>query len=72
MDPTRKGRRGQSLWGIWVGAGLVAYPVAAVLLYLLTGQVLVPSKKGLRRAAPEQILDEWRARLDQAREGDHA
>ena len=36
------------LTGLWVGATLVAYAVAAVQLYLLTGDLLVPHKKGAR------------------------
>ncbi|MGB9578328.1 MAG: hypothetical protein ACPL3S_03575 [Halothiobacillaceae bacterium] len=72
MGATRSGRRGGFFWGIWLGAGLVAYPLALVLLYLLTGQVFVPSKKGPRRVAPEQILADWRAWLSRVREGKHA
>ena len=36
------------LTGLWLGATLVAYAVAAVQLYLSTGNLLVPYKKGAR------------------------
>jgi|YNPNPStandDraft_1061719.scaffolds.fasta_scaffold12532_5 hypothetical protein len=64
-----RGRRGGFFWGIWLGAGLVAYPLALILLYLLTGQIFVPSKKGPRRMAPERLLDTWRDWLSRAQEG---
>ncbi len=72
MGITRKGRRDGFFWGIWLGAGLVAYPLALILLYLLTGQVFVPSKKGPRRVAPDQLLADLRAWLIRVREGEHA
>lgn len=72
MSALRKGRRGGFFWGIWLGAGLVAYPLALILLYLFTGQIFVPSKKGPRRMAPEQLLADWSAWLSRAKEGEHA
>lgn len=69
MGAIHRGRRGGFFWGIWLGAGLVAYPLALILLYLFTGQILVPSKKGPRRIAPEQLLADWRAWLSRAQEG---
>lgn len=35
-----------SIIGVWIGALLVSFPVAAVMLYLLTGKVALPECLG--------------------------
>lgn len=40
-----------SLAGIWLGASILALPVACLLLYMMTGKLPVPIKKSI------QLLD---------------
>ncbi len=48
--------------GVWLGAALFACLAARVLIYLLTGELIVPSRSGPRHLSVDQAaneLDEW-------------
>jgi hypothetical protein len=61
------------LFGLWVGASTLAYPVAACLLYMLTGKLPMPiiGKKKPRLVSPDEAVAQVRALAESLSEITH-
>ncbi len=53
--------------GIWLGALIAGYGVACGLLFVMTGQILVPQKQGARLLSPTQLVASIETWLDNVR-----
>ena len=52
------------LCGLWMGANLVAGPVAWMLLYLMVGKLPMPHKKGLRLMTVDDATEHIRSLIE--------
>ena len=52
------------LFGLWVGANIIAGPVAWLLLYALLGKVPMPHKTGLRLMTVDDAIDQIRSLVE--------
>ena len=52
------------LFGLWVGANIVAAPVAWLLLYVMVGKVPMPYKTGLRLMTVDDATDHVRSLVE--------
>jgi len=59
------------LLGLLTGAAIVTYPAAAILLYGITGKLLVGLKGRARLMDPNEAIAQIRAMADHAREKIH-
>ncbi len=49
------------LFGLWVGANIIAAPVAWLVLYVMVGKVPMPHKTGLRLMTVGEATDHVRS-----------
>ena len=61
---------GASPIGVWAGALLVSFPVAAVMLYLLTGKVALPEFAGGGLHTPAELAAELERLANRSEEAD--
>jgi len=59
------------VFGLWVGANMLACPVAHGLLYLLTGKLPVPGKGAQHLRDADQVAAYLRAQAQRALEQHH-
>ena len=59
------------LAGVWSGAMIVSFGAASALLYLMTGQLLVPKRGGARMLPILDVATDLRALSDKVRVRHH-
>ncbi|MBN1402513.1 MAG: hypothetical protein JXA74_16860 [Anaerolineae bacterium] len=60
-------RGGKYVAGLWLGAVIAAYGVACAMLYFLTGEILVPEKRGARLLSLGEIAGGLETLADKVR-----
>ncbi len=60
-----------SLAGIWVGANILALPVACLLLYMMTGRLPIPVKRSIQLLDIREMEAYLHGLADAVLEGSH-
>ncbi|MFO7918669.1 MAG: hypothetical protein R6V13_11365 [Anaerolineae bacterium] len=58
------------LFGLWVGAIVLASLAAFDILYLMTGRLLVPGEGGVQLITREEAIDGLETLIEEVREGE--